>query len=432
MQGRQVWRWLIPVALLALGLSGCGVNPVTGEREFRLISESEEIAMGEQHYEPTLQSMGGRYNADSELVAYVDEVGQRVAAESHRPGLPYEFVVLNDGTPNAWALPGGKIAINRGLLTEMENEAELAAVLGHEIVHSAARHGAQRVERGMIMQAGVAAVGLATQDHDFSGLLVAGASVGVGLISQRYSREAELEADYYGTRYMAKAGYDPEAAVTLQEKFVRLAGDREPSWLEGLFASHPPSRERVQANRETARALREELGGEDWTLGGERYARHIRVLEENSEAYARHDEAQQALRAKEPRRALELADAAIDAYPEEAAFHAVRGQALARLGEKDQAITAFDAAIERNDGYFSYHLDRGLLHRVRGDDERAREDLVRSARLLPTAPAHLALGEMAEADGARDAAIANYEKAASAEGFYGERAREALSRLQDR
>ena len=179
------------------------------------------------------------------------------------------------------------------------------------------------------------------------------------------------------------------------------------------------------------RTLREELGGEDWTLGEERYARHMRVLEENREAYAQLDEAQQALRAKEPERALELADAAIDAYPEEAAFHAVRGQALARMGEEASAIAALDAAIERNDGYYSYHLDRGLLHRARGDDERARTDLERSASLLPTAPAHLALGQLAEADGARADAIGHYEKAASAEGFFGERAREALSRLQD-
>lgn len=421
--------WLAGLVVLA-GLAGCATNPVTGERELRLISEGEEISLGEEQYEPTMQAMGGPYNADPELVAYVAEVGERVAEHSDRPGLPYEFVVLNEGTPNAWALPGGKIAINRGLLLEMENEAELAAVIAHEIVHAAARHGAQRVERGVMLQAGVAAVGLATREHELSGLLVAGAGAGVGLISQRYSREAELEADRYGVRYMADAGYDPEAAVTLQEKFVRLAGNGRSNWLEGLFASHPPSEERVRANRKLAQELRAEMDTSDWTLGAERYARSTSPLREQEEAYARHDQGREALQADEPQRALELAEAAVSAYPEEAAFHALRGQALARLGQQEAALEALDAAVARNDRTFSFFLDRGLLRKELGREQRARSDLQRANELLPTAPAHLVLGELAEGEDERDRAIRHYERAAESDSAYGERAREALARLR--
>ncbi len=428
-------RWL--QGLLVIGgvlllLAGCAVNPVTGEREFRLLSESEEVAIGEQQYGRTQQAMGGAYTAEPDLVAFVEEVGQRVAAESDRPGLPYEFVVLNDSTPNAWALPGGKIAINRGLLLEMETEAELAAVLGHEITHAAARHGAQRVERGLMLQAGVAAVGLATRDHRLQGLMVAGAGVGAALVSQRYSREAELEADYYGTLYMARAGYDPAGAVSLQERFVRLADAGERNWLEGLFASHPPSRERVRRNQETAEALYGEHPDRDWILGGERYAEKVEPLHRTREAYAAHDRARQALIDGQPDKSLALVERALEAYEREPAFHGLRGQALARLGQKREAEAALDQAIALDDGYFAFFLERGRLLQERGEAQSAREDLERANALLPTAPGHLALGELAEADGAMGEALENYRLAAESDSSYGRRAAAAVERLKSR
>lgn len=143
---------LCPV-LLSAGLLACGVNPVTKEREFQFVSQDKEVQIGQQNYSPARQSQGGDYTLDTELTRYVQQVGQRLAAVSDRPDLPYEFVVLNDSVPNAWAMPGGKIAFNRGLLYELHSEAELAAVLGHEIVHAAARHGAKSMERGVFCKA---------------------------------------------------------------------------------------------------------------------------------------------------------------------------------------------------------------------------------------------------------------------------------------
>ena len=133
--------------------AGCGVNPVTGKKEIQFVSEAQELKIGEQNYAPTRQGEGGDFDVLPELTAYVNEVGQKLAAVADRK-LPYEFVVLNNSVPNAWALPGGKIAVNRGLLTELKSEAELAAVLGHEIVHAAARHGAKAQERGTLLQVG--------------------------------------------------------------------------------------------------------------------------------------------------------------------------------------------------------------------------------------------------------------------------------------
>ena len=128
-------RYLLVIVGSGLLLAGCGVNPVTGSSEMSFMSEAEEIRTGEQQYEPSQQSEGGQYVLDPELTRYVQRVGMRLARVSDRPELPYEFVLLNNSEPNAWALPGGKIALNRGLLVLLESEAQLAAVLGHEIVH---------------------------------------------------------------------------------------------------------------------------------------------------------------------------------------------------------------------------------------------------------------------------------------------------------
>src|SRR5690606_34201620 len=244
----------LTVLLLAIGLTGCAVNPVTGKREIVLVGEATEIQLGEENYLPMRQSQGGDYDIDPALTEYVQSVGQKLAAVSDRD-LPYEFTVLNNSVPNAWALPGGKIAINRGLLVELESEAELAAVLSHEIVHAAAGHSANQMERGMLLQGLVLGTAVASRDSDYGQLFVLGANVGAQLINLKYGRSAELEADHYGMRYMSAAGYDPQGAVTLQEKFVRLSEGRRENWLTGLFSSHPPSQERVQANIRTAQSL---------------------------------------------------------------------------------------------------------------------------------------------------------------------------------
>src|SRR5690606_10441616 len=150
--------------------------------------------------------------------------------------LPYEFVVLNNSVPNAWALPGGKIAVNRGLLTHLESESELAAVLGHEIVHAAAGHSANQMERGMLLQGLVLGTAIASSDSDYGQLFVMGANVGAQLVNLKYGRDAELEADHYGMVYMSRAGYDPEGAVKLQKTFVKLNEERRSDWLTGLFS----------------------------------------------------------------------------------------------------------------------------------------------------------------------------------------------------
>jgi predicted Zn-dependent protease len=332
--------------------------------------------------------------------------------------------VLNNSVPNAWALPGGKIAINRGLLTELESEAELAAVLGHEIVHAAAGHSADAMERAMVLQGAVLATAVATSDSDYGRLAIASASIASQLISQRYSRGAELEADSYGMRYMSRAGYDPQGAVDLQETFVRLNEQRSSDWLSGLFASHPPSAARVEANRETAASL--PPGGE---TGAQRYREMLATTRRALPAYEAYDAGRKALGEERRDVALERANEAIRLEPREGHFYALRGDVYLLNEDYDRARTEYTRALEQNDRFFYYYLKRGLVEERLGDDAEARRDLNASLELLPTAPAYLALGDIERRAGNEARAVEYYRKASGDQGEIGQRAQSALMRL---
>ena len=414
------------IAYLVLSaLSACSVNPVTGDRDLMLVSGEQELAMGLQNYVPMQQSQGGTYDVDPALTEYVSSVGHKLAAVSEVK-LPYEFVVLNNSVPNAWALPGGKIAINRGLLTELNSEAELAAVLGHEVVHAAARHSAQQMSRGMVTQGLVLATTVAANDSGYGDLAVMGAGLAGQLTLSRYGRDAELESDKYGMRYMSKAGYDPQGAVTLQETFVRLSEGRDQDWMSGLFASHPPSEERVKENRRRAKNL--PAGGE---LGTERYAAVMKKTMAAKPAYDAYDKGRKALGEKKNDEALALANEAMTLFPEEANFHSLRGDVRLVNKQYGMAVTNYNRAITRRDDFFYYHLQRGIAKQELGQTDSAMVDLERSLEFMPTAPAHFSLGEIKEQRGQTDEAIGHYKIVAkSGSGDIAKAAYEALLRLE--
>ena len=421
-------RMALTTMLLA-GISACAVNPVTGQREFSMVSQAQEIKLGTENYAFMQQAGGGEYDVDPVLTAYVRGVGARLVAASHRLAvaerqLPYEFIVLNSSVPNAWALPGGKLAINRGLLTEINSEAELAAVLGHEIVHAAARHSAKQMERGTWLQIGVIGTAILTGDSGYSDLAVGGANVGAQLLSQSYGRGAELESDEYGMRYMSDAGYDPQGAIALQETFVRLSEGRAADWLSGLFSSHPPSQERVEANKRTAATL--PTGGE---IGEDRYQAAMKKTMDAKPAYDAYDDGRKALAEDDTGLAIEKADAAIRLFPDEAHFYALRGDARFSAEQYDMAIRNYDIAIRRRGGFFQYYLQRGLSNEKLGNDQTAINDLEKSNEFFPTAIAHYSLGNIAAKQGNREEAIEHYTMVAGGQGEIAASAKEALVRL---
>jgi predicted Zn-dependent protease len=263
------------------------------------------------------------------------------------------------------------------LLTELNSEAELAAVLGHEIVHAAAKHSAQQMSRGVILQTAVLATAMVTGDNSFGQFAVGSAAVGAQLLNSTYGRGAELESDKYGMTYMSRAGYDPGGAVTLQETFVRLSEGQDSDWLSGLFASHPPSRARVDANIKTAASL--PSGGE---LGVERYQAAMKKTMAVKPAYDAYDEGRKALADEKSDEALALAEKAIELYPDEGHFYALRGDVRLVDRKYDMATKNYDSAIQRRDDYFYYYLRRGLAEKELGDTTAAKADLERSIEML--------------------------------------------------
>lgn len=423
-------RAMLAMPLAAAILTGCGVNPVTGKQELQFVSESSELQIGQQNYAPSRQQEGGDFALDPELTQYVREVGNRLAAVSDRK-LPYEFVVLDNSVPNAWALPGGKIAINRGLLPQLQNEAELAAVLGHEIVHAAARHGAKAQERGTLLQAGMmaATIGAAVSETNgaLANLALAGAGIGAQMVQMKYGRDQELEADHYGMVYMQRAGYDLHAAVTLQQTFVRLFNSKEKnqSWMEGLFASHPPSQERVARNEATLR----ELGGSKGKLDADRFAARMAPLRRMQPAYDKYDQAMVAAGRKDFAAARRLADEAVQMLPKNARFVQLQGDLAMAEKRPQQALGYYQRAIELDGNYYGPFLGGGVAQFRLGNKAKAQEWLTRSNDLLPTAPAAYYLGSLAKDRGDLAGARRLFQSVAGSQNEYGRMATAELQRM---
>ena len=424
----QKWPSLVVAVVVSFTISStitaCGTNPVTKKKEFQFVSEASEINIGKQNYSPAHQSQGGDYVIDPELTAYVQGIGKRLGAVSDRPELPYEFVVLNDSVPNAWAMPGGKIAFNRGLLYELNSEAELAAVMGHEIVHAAARHGAKSMERGIFLQGAMIAVGIGAQNTDYANLIVGGSQLGAQLVSSKYGRDAESESDLYGMQYMKKAGYDPAAAVTLQETFVRLSQDRQSNFITGLFASHPPSAERVAANKVTLAKVG--AGGE---MGKEIYAQKVGKVKATQAAYKAYDDAVAALKKNDTASATKLAQKAIAGEPKEARFQELLGDIALSQKKNTEALAYYDKAIKMQPDYFKPHVQSGIALFNMGKKKEAEPYLIRANELLPTAPGHALLGDIAEERGDIDGALQHYQIAASSNSEIGKEANEHAVKL---
>lgn len=411
---------------LLLTLAGCVTNPVTGKSQISLMSPEQEVAAGAQNYGPAQQAQGGQYAVDPGLTAYVQSVGKKLAAVSDRPDLPYEFVVLNNDVPNAWAMPGGKLAINRGLLVYLEDEAQLASVLGHEIVHAAARHGAQQQTQNVLMGGAVLIAGVAISEKKPEyGMLGMGAlAVGAQAWQAKYGRGHELQSDEVGIKYMAKAGYDAQAAVELQEIFVKLSEGRNSGFLEGLFASHPPSQERVEKNRVTAAKY---PGG---VRNKEAYQRAMSQVTKDKKAYENYQKAQKLAGEKKYIDAMGYVDQSIAQQPRENLFWEMKGQLLLQQKQTDQAVGAFDKAIQANPKYFKPYVLRGIAYHEEGKRDLAEKDLLTSQRYLPTQIASYYLGEISFAKGNRTQAAQYYQQAAQGGGEIGEAAKGKLERMQ--
>ncbi len=248
-------------------LASCATNPATGGKMLSLVSESQEIQMGQQFSEEVEASMP--LVDDPELQAYVQGVGLALAAVSERPDLPWSFRIVDDPVVNAFALPGGPVYVTRGILAYFSSEAEMAAVLGHEIGHITARHSVEQISRAQLAGIGLAVGSMLSRDvARYSGL----ASQGLQVLFLSFGRDDEHESDMLGVRYAGRLDYDVRQSVTMHEKLDRIGelsnGGGIPSWL----STHPSSEDRI----ERLHALVDTIPGlADAKLGRDEYLFHI-------------------------------------------------------------------------------------------------------------------------------------------------------------
>ena len=243
----------LPCVLLVVA---CATNPVTGKRQLALISEAQEIEMGREADKEVVASFGPY--PDESMQRYIQDLGSRIAATTERPALPWTFRVVDDAAVNAFAIPGGFIYVTRGIMTHLNSEAELAAILGHEIGHVTARHSVSQMSKQQLAQVGLAAGMIVSPEFAQFGNL---AQTAMGLMFMKFSRSDESQSDALGLRYMMAGGYDPRTLPNvfgMLEALSQQSGSgRLPQWM----STHPdPENRRLWATNAVA-GLQRDLSG---------------------------------------------------------------------------------------------------------------------------------------------------------------------------
>ena len=391
-------RFFIIVTLavvLSVLVTSCAVNPVTGKRELMFLSESEELRLGDEAAPSLKWTYGGEFQ-DVTLKAYLTEVVKKIWQISERPYLPVEFYVSNTSLPNAFALPG-HVSITRGLLAELDSEAQFVAIIGHEVGHVMARHTAKRVTLGTLQQLGLVIGGLILKDSRSSDLLLSLGALGSSLILLQYDRQQELQADRLGVRYMALVGYDPREAITAHEKlemavenYLRRLGRsrKEETFLDAILSTHPRSEVRIEEIKEMIASLPEyKLEGDGRFR--DRFLQKTEHLRRINRVYFLYDRALQRYKGERFYEAIELLEEAISKAPSEAPFYNLYGMIHLRMEHFRSAVEMFQKALQRDSGYQPAFYGLGLLHMERGQYKKAIEFFDRSLSLYPEHPGSL-------------------------------------------
>jgi predicted Zn-dependent protease len=254
---------------LLLWILSCATNPVTGKQELMLLSESDEIKLGQETDLQVIREYG--VYEDKKLTAYLNGICQRLGTVSHRPHLTYHFKIVDSPVVNAFAVPGGYVYFTRGILAALNSEAELAGVMGHEIGHITARHSAHQYSRAQLAQIGLGVGSVFVDSSVLTGL----AQLGVGMLFLRFSRDNERQADDLGVEYSTKAGYDASQMANFFETLERMNPGSDRSGLPGWFYTHPNPADRVQAVTERAREWQGKLNQRDLKINQDVYLRGI-------------------------------------------------------------------------------------------------------------------------------------------------------------
>lgn len=367
---------LIPFVLL-YQLTGCAVNPVTGQTQFMLITEEEEIKMGKELYPSAIwdaEGGGGEYE-DNRLKPYLGGIVYTIHKVSHRPYLPVQFAIQNSSVPNAWAIPG-YVVITRGLLAGLESEAEFSFVMGHEIGHVAARHSASQMSHGMLHQLLLRGVGIGFAQTGYSDAALALGSIGSNLLLLKYSRDDELEADRLGVLYMARLGYNPENALKAHKNLEKVSNEylhaigkdtREGGFFTELLSTHPRTAVRIEEIKNIIRNTpRYPIIGDG--TQGERFKSMVADLKDINRLYVDYyDKAVSALNNGKIEEATRLISKAMSINPSQAPFYALRGFIMVKKKAYDDAEGNFSQALLIDHEYQPAIRGIGVVRYLKGD-----------------------------------------------------------------
>lgn len=394
---------LLTVYCLLFTAFGCAINPVTGKRELMFVSERQEVEMGRELYPNALwgaEGGGGEYK-DEKLKAYLKDIILRIHRVSHRHNLPVEFAVQNSSAPNAWAIPG-YVIITRGLLAALGNEAEFAFVMGHEMGHVSARHSAEQMTSSMLLQIGLAGLGMGLSGKSYSDAALTLGSLGGNLILLKYSRSHELEADGLGVLYMAMTGYDPGSAISahrnlerVSQEYLRSLGkdSSERNFFEELLSTHPRTSVRIEEIENIIGNTPPSSVAGDGRFSG-RFQDNISEMKKVNEIYrAYYDKAEQAFRRNSLEEADSLINKALSVNRGQPPFYALKGFILVKKGDYFEAEKNFDSALDIDKDYEPAYRGIGALRYLRGDYSGSIRTLKYALTLFPEdISAHYYLG----------------------------------------
>ena len=354
-------RLLLALGAAALLAASCVTNPITGKQQFSMVGKGQLLALAREAV-PSQFAADHGVVADAQANAYVTQIGRKLVAtltpaDVVFPDMPFSFQVVNAVYVNAYAFPDGTVAITRGMLAELENEAQLAAVLGHEIAHVNCGHTASAMSKSMVYGALLAgAQGYLThRESQYTELAGLAGQNGGAVVLASYSRDQERQADQGGMQYMVRAGYDPRGMVDLTRLLVRL-GNANPSALEQLFATHPMSAERLQAAE--ARAGGEYAGRNAGVVNQEAFLSATAGIRKNKEAFKQFAKAETQLANRQYAAARAAAQAGLALAPDDAVGLLLLAQASQQVGDTGAARAAATRALQVNPGGVRAH---GLL-----------------------------------------------------------------------
>jgi len=405
---------LAATAVALAGTAGCRTNPVTGSGELVLISAETELALGHQAHPDVVFMYDGEY-IDPELNRYLGTIVMRLHEASHRSELPMDFTMLNTSVVNAFATPGHVYA-TRGFLARLENEAQFAAVMGHELAHVAAGHSARQLTRGMVTEVLLGVAGSVADDSLVGTLAVGAGRASVVLMGLSYSREQERQADRVGTYYMALAGWDPRQAIAMQRLLAALSSDSH-SVLDRYLSTHPEEGNRVGEIEGVIE--QEDLRRPRYVQGdgvfADRWQRRLRRLRGVDEAFEPCDRGRKLLADAKAAEALAAAEEAIRARRDQAQFYALKGDALYMLERTDDARRAYEESLDRDARYVPANVGLGRVFFSKAQYADAERQFATAARGFPSsAVAWYGLGASRYHRGDYAGAIPALEKVAPA------------------